>query len=78
MYYVYEEVWPCRNRSGLAGGSISFWGFKALPVWKRPSLHTEYIVFPGSIWMKMHNSKLPLHHHVCIDTAIFSALMIVE
>jgi hypothetical protein len=51
---------------------------KLCPVWKKPSLYAKYIVFPRSIWMKVHNSKLPLYHHVCLDSAIFSALMIVE
>jgi hypothetical protein len=40
-------------------------------------MQKRYFV-PGSNWIKMHKSKLPLHHHICLDTCMFTALMIVE
>jgi hypothetical protein len=58
----------------LAGGSISLWGLKLCPVWKRLSswLYAKEIFSPVCNWFKMHNSQLQLHH-VCPDTAMFPA-----
>ena len=76
--------WPMR-RCVLVGIGLALLektyhsgSLKLCPVWIRPYLHAKYIFFLGSIWMELHNSKLPLHHYVCLDSAIFSALMIVK
>jgi hypothetical protein len=81
--WLSESSWPMR-RCSLVGVGIALLeevyhsgALKLCPVWKRPFC-MQKSKFPGSNWIKMHNSHLPHQHHVCLDTAMFPALMIVE
>ena len=45
-------------------------GFEAPP-------RVEESVSPGNSQIKMQDSQLLLHHHVCLDVAMLSAMMII-
>lgn len=82
----FECSWPTRRcvfvRVGVALQEETYHcgTLKLCPVWKKPSswLQEEEIVSPGYNWIKRHNSQIPLQHHVCLDIAMFPALLIVD